>query len=109
MQVIIPTNLTGGPDSGMSLWDGTFDEDGNLEWDQQDRGANGQNGVFVEGANYYAYFSSFGWTNVDRFYNDPRPKTTILAEAPEGLGLGPQFAVALDKTNGKRIVINPIF
>ncbi|WP_343626230.1 hypothetical protein [Flavobacterium lindanitolerans] len=84
MQVIIPTNLTGGPDSGMSLWDGTFDEDGNLEWDQQDRGANGQNGVFVEGANYYAYFSSFGWTNVDRFYNDPRPKTTILAEAPEG-------------------------
>jgi len=83
MPVIIPTNLTGGPDNAMTLWDGTFDEDGNLEWDEQER-ANGQNGVFVEGPNYYAYFSSFGWTNVDRFYNDPRPKTTILAEAPEG-------------------------
>lgn len=83
MQVIIPVNLTGGADTGMSLWDGTVDEDGNLEWDEQDR-ANGANGVFVEGPNYYAYFSNFGWTNVDRFYNDPRPKTTILAEAPSG-------------------------
>jgi len=83
MQVIIPANLTGGADTGMSLWDGTIDEDGNLEWDEQDR-ANGENGVFVEGPNYYAYFSSFGWTNVDRFYSDPRPKTTILAEAPTG-------------------------
>lgn len=83
MQVIIPANLTGSADTGMSLWDGTIDEDGNLEWDEQDR-ANGENGVFVEGPNYYAYFSSFGWTNVDRFYSDPRPKTTILAEAPTG-------------------------
>ncbi|RKS26120.1 hypothetical protein CLV94_1174 [Flavobacterium endophyticum] len=83
MQVIIPANLTGGADTGMSLWDGTIDEDGNLEWDEQDR-ANGENSVFVEGPNYYAYFSSFGWTNVDRFYSDPRPKTTILAEAPTG-------------------------
>jgi hypothetical protein len=83
MQVIIPANLTGGADTGMSLWDGTIDEDGNLEWDEQDR-ANGENGVFVEGPNYYAYFSNFGWTNVDRFYSDPRPKTTILAEAPTG-------------------------
>lgn len=83
MQVIIPANLTGGADTGMSLWDGTIDEDGNLEWDEQDR-ANGENGVFVEGPNYYAYFSSFGWTNVDRFYSDPRPKTNILAEAPTG-------------------------
>ncbi|MNX52316.1 hypothetical protein D3C86_829950 [compost metagenome] len=83
MQVIIPANLTGGADTGMSLWDGTIDEDGNLEWDEQDR-ANGENGIFVEGPNYYAYFSSFGWTNVDRFYSDPRPKATILAEAPTG-------------------------
>lgn len=26
----------------------------------------------------------WGWTNIDRFYNDPRPKTTIFAELPEG-------------------------
>lgn len=83
MQVIIPASLTGGAETGMTLWDGTIDEDGNLEWDEQER-ANGANGVFVEGPNYYASFSGFGWTNVDRFYSDPRPKTTILAEAPSG-------------------------
>lgn len=88
MQLIIPANLTGGADNGMTLWDGRIDEDGNLEWAEQDENPNGAGGVFVEqgtaGTVYYAYFNSFGWTNVDRFYSDPRPKTTILAEAPSG-------------------------
>lgn len=87
MQLVIPGNLTGGAQAGMTLWDGTINEEGDLEWDEQER-ANGEGGVFIEqgtgGATYYAYFNSFGWTNVDRFYSDPRPKTTILAEAPEG-------------------------
>lgn len=26
----------------------------------------------------------WGWTNIDRWYSDPRPKTTIYAEVPEG-------------------------
>ncbi len=26
----------------------------------------------------------WGWTNIDKFYSDPRPKTTIFAELPEG-------------------------
>lgn len=29
-------------------------------------------------------FGSFGWTNVDKFYSDPRPRTTILAAVPTG-------------------------
>lgn len=89
MQLRIPAPLTGGLQTGMSLWDGTFDQDGNLEWDRQQGGTAPQgNGVFGEGqganAVYYAFLSGFGWTNVDRFYSDPRPKTTILAEAPAG-------------------------
>ncbi|WP_242499186.1 hypothetical protein [Flavobacterium sp. 140616W15] len=44
----------------------------------------GKDGVQAEGGNYYVHFGSFGWTNVDRFYSDPRPKTTLLVKAPEG-------------------------
>lgn len=90
MQVVIPASLTGGLQAGMELWDGTIDADGNIDWDRQAPGTAGPqgNGVFGEGqganAVYYAFLSDFGWTNVDRFYSDPRPKTTILAQVPTG-------------------------
>lgn len=85
IQLGIPANLTGGVDNDMILWNGIIDEDGNLAWDENKRaGANGQGGVFAEGNQYYTFLSEFGWSNVDRFYNDPRPKTTILAAVPEG-------------------------
>jgi hypothetical protein len=86
MQLIIPTSLTGGADPQMSLWDGVIDADGNLDWNRQD--PVGQGGLFTEGqganAQYIAFLNDFGWTNVDRFYSDPRPKTTILAQVPIG-------------------------
>jgi hypothetical protein len=89
MQLIIPASLTGGADPGMTLWDGTIDPDGNLDWDEQEPLPGGpQGGVFTEGqganAQYIAFLNDFGWTNVDRFYSDPRPKTTILAQVPSG-------------------------
>lgn len=85
IQLGIPTALTGAADNDMILWNGTIDEDGNLAWDENKRdGANGQGGVFTEGNQYYAFIGDFGWSNVDRFYNDPRPKTTILVDVPEG-------------------------
>ncbi len=85
-QMQIPTDLTGGADNEMILWNGAIDENGDLAWEEDKRdGANGQEGgVFAEGNQYYGFFQSFGWTNVDRFYSDPRPKTTILAAVPEG-------------------------
>ena len=86
-QMLIPADLTGGVDNGMILWNGIIDDEGNLAWDEVKRdGANGQGegGVFAEGNNYYGFFQSFGWSNVDRFYSDPRPKTTILVAVPEG-------------------------
>ena len=46
--------------------------------------ATGQGGVFVEGGQYYAFLEQFGWSNIDRFYNDSRPKTLIKAQAPIG-------------------------
>lgn len=87
IQLSIPAELTGGPDNDMTLWEGTIDEDGNLAWrEKEDDGAGpqGGNGVFTEGNQYYAFIGDFGWSNVDRFYNDPRPKTTILVDVPVG-------------------------
>ncbi|GAA4939210.1 hypothetical protein GCM10023314_09860 [Algibacter agarivorans] len=84
IQLGIPSNLTGGTDNDMLLWDGTIDAEGNLAWDENKRDNTGQGGVFAEGNQYYAFIGDFGWSNVDRFYNDPRPKTTILVGVPEG-------------------------
>jgi len=84
-QMNIPADLTGGADNTMILWNGIIDADGELAWAEEKRdGANGQGGVFAEGNQYYGFFQSFGWSNVDRFYSDPRPKTTILVAVPTG-------------------------
>lgn len=87
INIIVPTNLTDGVDNTMTLWKGIIDANGDLAWeDARDAaGPNGvKGGVQAEGNNYYVTFGNFGWTNVDRFYSDPRPKTTILAAAPTG-------------------------
>lgn len=83
-QMLIPADLTGGVDNDMTLWEGRVDEDGNLAWGEVDEAAGQEGGVFGEGDQYYGFFQSFGWSNVDRFYNDPREKTTILVAVPEG-------------------------
>jgi hypothetical protein len=89
ISLTIPTSLTGGEDLAMTLWDGDIDAEGNLEWREQVPGTGGA-GVEVLGqgtsSTYYALFSNFGWTNVDRFYNDPNPKTSILVAVPGGYG-----------------------
>ncbi len=86
-QLIIPANLTGDANPGMTLWEGIIDDDGNLAWDEIDRdntANDGKDNVIAEGESYYAFRGDFGWTNVDIFYSDPRDKTTLLASVPEG-------------------------
>ncbi|MFC5194531.1 hypothetical protein ACFPH8_04230 [Bizionia hallyeonensis] len=82
MQLQVPTSLTGSDDPDMILWNGVIDENGDLTWEEE--ALDGQQGVFAEGGLYYAFLNNFGWTNIDRFYSDPRPKTTIYAQAPIG-------------------------
>ncbi|EPR72871.1 hypothetical protein ADIWIN_2194 [Winogradskyella psychrotolerans RS-3] len=84
LQLVIPTSLTGGSDPDMSLWTGEMDADGNLAWDEVEDNTNGDGGLFLEGENYYGILEGFGWTNVDKFYNDPRPKTTLQVQPPAG-------------------------
>ena len=83
IQLVVPNDLTGGADPAMTLWEGDIDTEDNLTWDEVDD-VIGQGGVFVEGGEYYAFLQQFGWSNIDRFYNDPRPKTLIKAQAPIG-------------------------
>lgn len=81
--IIVPTSLTGGEDPEMIMWNGIIDTDGDLAWDEEEQ-RDGKAGVFIEEGNYYAFVQKFGWTNIDRFYSDPRPKTTIQVQPPTG-------------------------
>lgn len=86
--LLVPASLTDGLDTAMTLWLGNNEDPENLVWRAAAADATGANGgkggVQAEGNNYYVSFGNFGWTNVDKFYSDPRPKTTILAAAPTG-------------------------
>lgn len=87
-----PTANTGGEDGDMKVFKGAEEcgADGcDVVWEQQDRdmrigkdqagtGAGGSQSV------YQVFQNQFGWTNIDRWYSDPRPKTTIFVDAPEG-------------------------
>ena len=88
--IIAPTNNTGGAQEGMKVFNGVeecVDDDCNNVWvEVKDRGMEvgqfqGTGGVFPA---YFCYQQKFGWTNIDKWYSDPRPKTTIFVDAPEG-------------------------
>ena len=85
----VPVGLTGVGDPEMTLWEGVLDDNDNLAWNEinPDAGTNGGR-VVLEGKGdtqtYYTAFSSFGWTNVDKFYSDPRDKTTLQVAVPAG-------------------------
>ncbi|WP_417368632.1 hypothetical protein [Gelidibacter japonicus] len=83
MRIKVPTSLTGGDDPEMIMWQGIIDENGDLAWEEE-TDIEGEAGVFLQGENYYAFVQNFGWTNIDRFFSDPRPKTTIKVQPPIG-------------------------
>jgi hypothetical protein len=88
IQLQVPVNLTGTMDTGMLFWAGDTTDDENLAWvnPRNAAGTGGQkDGNVGFGQNSYnVTFGNFGWTNVDKFYSDPRPRTTILAAVPTG-------------------------
>lgn len=88
--IIAPTDNTGDADHDMKVFTGVEncigDDCENLWVEEKDRGMEvgqfqGTGGVFSA---YYCYQKQFGWTNIDKWYSDPRPKTTIFVDAPEG-------------------------
>jgi len=101
-QLMAPTDNTGGEDYEMELFE--IEEEGPQgapAWVEVDGGpigaepTDGNNGGNVEiikgdvegggSTTAYAFLSEeFGWSNIDRWYSDPRPKTTIHVEVPDG-------------------------
>lgn len=92
IQLVVPVSLTNGADNNMTLfcgngWDNDCDGvcESSIIWEEVQ---NGNDGVTVTNADlglvYMASFSSFGWTNVDKFYTDSRPKTTLQVAVPTG-------------------------
>ncbi|WP_339695779.1 hypothetical protein [uncultured Marixanthomonas sp.] len=81
-QLMVPSDNTGGIDPEMVLWNGIIDENGDLTWDEVEEEDNAQ--IYTEGGNYYVFAEAFGWNNIDKFFDDPRPKTTLLVDVPEG-------------------------
>ncbi len=91
----IPSALTGNasPDPAMKLFNGAVDATTDeLVWKRGEKpqGAGDEEpnkgpGVWAGAqTNYSMFTSTFGWSNVDRFYSDPRPKTDVLATVPAG-------------------------
>ncbi|MBL7857602.1 MAG: hypothetical protein JNM57_07925 [Cyclobacteriaceae bacterium] len=88
--ITAPTNKTGGPNMNMNLFNGVEvcenDICKNVWEEQNDRKIEvgefqSTGGIYSA---YYAFQNKFGWTNIDRWYNDPRTKTTLFVDVPEG-------------------------
>jgi hypothetical protein len=83
--VSIPTDNTGGLDLEMSLFDLAIeanDQWWNLVADTVAVGDDSTQGTWT--TTYEILDGNWGWTNVDRFYDDPRPKTVLKAQLPDG-------------------------
>ena len=85
IQFNVPASLTGTVDTGMTFWDGNINDPENIVWQKPEPITGGHGGVVgFNQTGYTVTFGNFGWTNIDRFISDPRPKTQILATVPAG-------------------------
>ncbi|WP_300569820.1 hypothetical protein [Flavobacterium sp.] len=86
IQLDVPNNLTTPLiDTGMTFWAGNVADEDNLAWEKPAAAPVDHGGaVGFTQSSYNVSFGNFGWTNIDRFYSDPRPKTQILATVPFG-------------------------
>lgn len=86
-----PVENTGEADPDMLVFNGIEECEGNdckLVWEEgQGRVEVGQKDNPGTGGmqnQYMTFQSTFGWTNIDKWYSDPRPKTTIHVDVPQG-------------------------
>lgn len=77
----VPTSLTGGTKPDMLPFNGTVDGNGKLTWEVA---PNAELYVKTNPDKYAAILSNFNWFNCDKFYADPRPKTSISVLIPSG-------------------------
>lgn len=85
----VPTANTGLADNDMNKFTGReLIETNGIIWENEDTAAiairQDTIGTGGFGTNYTWSDSSFGWTNIDKWYSDPRQKTTIEVQLPAG-------------------------
>ena len=89
MTLEVPASLTDSTAPPMELFEGIVDAKNNVDWKKNDS----VEVQVIEKANpittvpeltYVTFAYQFGLTNIDRFYSDPRPKTTMLVSVPDG-------------------------
>lgn len=83
--MMVPAENTGGLNFDMTMWEGIFNEDGNLEWTEFNPGQE-LGGVFADGEtnSYQVYLRDFGWTNIDILASMEGEKTPIVVKTPDG-------------------------
>ncbi|MEN9448402.1 MAG: hypothetical protein RJA25_1692 [Bacteroidota bacterium] len=93
--LVVPVKLTDSTAPDMQIFKGNIDTKNNFAWTLQEPDLVKQTGIVVKRdakdpitnvneLTYETLVGYFGWTNIDRFYSDPRPKTTMLVSVPDG-------------------------
>jgi len=79
----VPTSLTGGMDEDMIIWDGGFDEQDNLVWEQVPMET--ETGWIQISQDIYSVFgNNLTHINIDRFWGDTSPKSNVSVSVPTG-------------------------
>lgn len=83
VEVRVPTQKE---DPNMKLFDGVMDKEGKLTWNASKEQLNLVKDDFNGDlkSSYSFGTSHWGWTNIDKFSDDPRRKTKVLVQLPEG-------------------------
>lgn len=88
VKIQTPASNSGGIKPGMTAFNGAISKTG-IVWERTTAWEVIPTAV-GQTPSYQLQVPGFGWFNCDRFYNDPRPKTTIRAEVPAGYGSSSQ-------------------
>lgn len=75
--ISVPSLPTGGIDQEMGPFSGSIGVAGNINWVALG------SGLEIDLDVYFGQFPDFGWFNIDRFANDPRPTTQLQVAIPQ--------------------------
>ena len=81
--VLVPGELSNGINNEMTLWNEVTNDSLDFAWEENIID-NGEPNIEFGDVDYLCFFGNFGWTNLDIFYLDQNPKTTLLVDPPNG-------------------------
>lgn len=79
----VPAQLTGEPQDDMQVWKGEETADGDVKWTKDvDAAGNEKDAPLDGGGNYLMDMDSFGWCNIDQFWDFPGETTLLWVDPP---------------------------